>query len=40
VFGEVIEGMEVVTKIENTPTGPGDRPLTPVKMLEVTVADQ
>ncbi|KAF9356637.1 Peptidyl-prolyl cis-trans isomerase B [Mortierella sp. NVP85] len=32
VFGKVLEGMEVVTEIENTPTAPGDRPLAPVKI--------
>ena len=26
VFGEVIDGMDVVRKIESTPTGPMDRP--------------
>ena len=26
VFGEVIEGLEVVKKIANSPTGPNDRP--------------
>lgn len=30
VFGKVVAGMDVVTKIENTPTAPGDRPLSPV----------
>ena len=32
VFGEVVEGMDVVRKIGATPTGPGDRPVTPVTM--------
>lgn len=35
VFGEVISGMDVVQKIENTKTGAQDRPLEPPKMLEV-----
>ena len=26
VFGEVVDGMDVVKKIESTPTGPMDRP--------------
>ncbi len=39
VFGRVREGMEVVRAIEATPTGPGDRPVTPVKMLKVTVVE-
>ncbi len=37
VFGKVIAGMDVVNAIGNTPTGPGDRPKTPVKMVKVTV---
>jgi cyclophilin family peptidyl-prolyl cis-trans isomerase len=39
VFGKVIEGMDVVKKIETTKTGAGDRPVTPVKMNKVTVAE-
>ena len=30
VFGKVIFGMDVVTKIENTPTNPSDQPVSPV----------
>ncbi len=37
VFGRVVEGMDVVDAISKTPTGPGDRPLTEVKMTKVTV---
>ena len=32
VFGEVVEGMDVVRKIGKVPTGPGNKPLTPVTM--------
>jgi cyclophilin family peptidyl-prolyl cis-trans isomerase len=39
VFGKVIEGMDVVKQIEKTPTDPGDRPRTPVKMVKVTVQE-
>ena len=37
VFGRVIQGMEVVHKIEKTKTDADDRPVTPVKMNKVTV---
>jgi cyclophilin family peptidyl-prolyl cis-trans isomerase len=39
VFGKVTSGMDVVKKIEKTPTDGGDRPRTPVKMIKVTVAE-
>jgi len=39
VFGKVIEGMDVVKKIETTKTGAGDRPVTPVRMNKVTVLE-
>jgi len=39
VFGKVTSGMDVVTKIEKTPTDGGDRPRTPVKMIRVTVKE-
>jgi cyclophilin family peptidyl-prolyl cis-trans isomerase len=37
VFGKITEGMDVVKKIETTPTAAGDRPKTPVKMNKVTI---
>jgi cyclophilin family peptidyl-prolyl cis-trans isomerase len=37
VFGKVIEGMDVVKKIETTPTDGDDRPRTPVRMNKVTI---
>jgi peptidyl-prolyl cis-trans isomerase A (cyclophilin A) len=38
VFGEVVEGMEVVKKIGSTPTSkPGDRPLKPITLESVVI---
>jgi peptidyl-prolyl cis-trans isomerase A (cyclophilin A) len=38
VFGEVVEGMDVVKKIGSTPTSkPGDRPLKPITIQSVTI---
>ena len=39
VFGKVIKGLDVVQKIEKTPTDSQDRPNNPVKMIKVTVND-
>jgi cyclophilin family peptidyl-prolyl cis-trans isomerase len=39
VFGKITAGMDVVKKIETTPTGSGDKPKTPVQMVKVTVRD-
>ena len=39
VFGRVIEGMDVAHKIEKTKTDANDRPVTPVKMIKVTVQE-
>ena len=39
VFGEVIEGMDVVKSIETCPKGPGDRPKPDITMSKVTVAE-
>jgi peptidyl-prolyl cis-trans isomerase B (cyclophilin B) len=38
VFGTVTSGMEVVDAIENTPTGPGDRPREDAVMQKVTIS--
>lgn len=37
VFGEVIEGMDIVEKIQQQPTDAQDRPLTDVRIIRATV---
>ncbi|MDR0427920.1 MAG: peptidylprolyl isomerase [Dysgonamonadaceae bacterium] len=36
VFGEVVEGLDIVDKIAATPTGPGDYPLNEVRIITIT----
>jgi peptidyl-prolyl cis-trans isomerase A (cyclophilin A) len=37
VFGEVVEGLDIVARIGKVPTGRGDRPLTDIVMTRVTI---
>jgi cyclophilin family peptidyl-prolyl cis-trans isomerase len=39
VFGRVIDGMDVVNTIEQTRTGPGDRPVEPQRVNSITIND-
>ena len=39
VFAKITDGMDVVSSIESTPTGPNDRPKTPVQMIKITIDD-
>lgn len=39
VFGEVVEGLEVVEKIQSTATGRGDRPTTDIAMTLTLIED-
>lgn len=39
VFGKVIEGADVIKALDQTPTGPGDRPKTPAKVIKITVQE-
>jgi peptidyl-prolyl cis-trans isomerase A (cyclophilin A) len=37
IFGQVIEGQDVVHKIASVPRGPNDKPTTPVRLVSVTI---
>ena len=37
IFGEVVEGMDMVTKIAEVPRDANDKPKTPVRMTKVTI---
>jgi cyclophilin family peptidyl-prolyl cis-trans isomerase len=39
VFGRVVAGMDVVRKVETTPTDGGDRPVTPVQMKRIRLIE-
>ena len=40
VFGKVVEGMDIVTSIETTPTGPGDKPIEPVVVETIEITEE
>ena len=37
VFGEVMEGMNIVEKISKATTGPNDRPLVDIKVIKAEI---
>ncbi|MEJ7798020.1 MAG: peptidylprolyl isomerase [Solirubrobacteraceae bacterium] len=39
VFGEVVEGEDVLERLNDTPTGGADRPLTPVLISSIELGD-
>ena len=39
VFGEVVDGMDIVDKIQNVKTDRSDRPEDDVKIIKVSVLD-
>lgn len=39
IFGEVVEGQDVVEKISEVPTGENDKPLTPVTIRHITIRE-
>ena len=39
VFGEVVEGMDVVEKLEKVKTGAADRPVEDVKVISMKIVE-
>lgn len=39
IFGEVVDGMDVVEKLEKVEKGPGDRPINEQKIISATVSE-
>ncbi len=39
VFGKITSGNDVIAKIEKAQTDPRDRPVTPIQMVKVTIAE-
>ncbi len=39
VFGEVVEGLDIIDKIALVKTAPGDRPIEDIKIISVTILD-
>jgi len=37
IFGQVVEGQDVVTKIAHVPTGANDKPITPVRITSIVI---
>ena len=37
VFGEVIEGLEIIDKICTSATGPGDKPMEPITIISISI---
>jgi peptidyl-prolyl cis-trans isomerase A (cyclophilin A) len=40
IFGKVVSGMDIVQKISEVKTGPGDKPLTPVILKKVKIEEK
>jgi len=39
LFGQTVKGVELVDRMQNVPTGAGDRPTTPVVIESVTITE-